>query len=146
MQKLPYFTAELPGIVSDELELEMDQLLATQDDGRLYIAESGAITFTVHAVLRSAAARALAKHPALVGLSHDLLGPDVNFYWDQGVYKKPEKPRRFPWHRRALHSRRIPARSCVRASDGIRSHVHEWSRSCGRCSMARRFPRQAPRS
>ncbi len=26
------------------------------------------------------------------------MGPDVNLYWDQAVYKKPEKPRRFPWH------------------------------------------------
>jgi ectoine hydroxylase-related dioxygenase (phytanoyl-CoA dioxygenase family) len=82
----------------DELEHEMDEVLATQDDGRIYIAEAGAITFTVHAVLRSAAARTLAKHPSMVGLCHDLLGPDVNLYWDQAVYKKPEKPRRFPWH------------------------------------------------
>ena len=22
----------------------------------------------------------------------------MNLYWDQAVYKKPEKPRRFPWH------------------------------------------------
>ena len=82
----------------DELEAEMDELLATQADGRIAIAEAGAITFTVHAVLRSAAARALATHPSLVGLCHDLVGPDVNLYWDQAVYKKPEKPRRFPWH------------------------------------------------
>ena len=82
----------------DELEAEMDELLAAQADGRIYIAEAGAITFTVHAVLRSPAARALATHPALVGLCHDLIGPDVNLYWDQAVYKKPEKPRRFPWH------------------------------------------------
>ena len=40
----------------DELEVEMEDLLSTQEDGRLHIAESGAITFTVHAVLRSAAA------------------------------------------------------------------------------------------
>ena len=39
-----------------------------------------------------------AKHPALVGLCQDLVGPDVNLYWDQAVYKKPDKPRRFPWH------------------------------------------------
>jgi ectoine hydroxylase-related dioxygenase (phytanoyl-CoA dioxygenase family) len=82
----------------DELEAEVEQFLATQHDGRLHIAEAGAITFTLHAVLRSAAARALAKHPALVGLCRDLLGPDVNLYWDQAVYKKPDKPRRFPWH------------------------------------------------
>jgi phytanoyl-CoA hydroxylase len=82
----------------DELEAEMDQLLATQSEGRIYIAEAGAITFTVHAVLRSPAAHELASHPALVGLCHDLVGSDVNLYWDQAVYKKPEKPRRFPWH------------------------------------------------
>ena len=33
-----------------------------------------------------------------VDLGADLIGPDVNMYWDQAVYKKPEKPRRFPWH------------------------------------------------
>jgi len=82
----------------DGLEAEMDELLTSQADGRIYIAEAGAITFTVHAVLRSAAARALATNPALVGICRDLLGPDVNLYWDQAVYKKPEKPRRFPWH------------------------------------------------
>lgn len=82
----------------DELEAEVEQFLAHQRDGRLHIAESGAITFTVHAVLRSAAARAFAKDPALVGLCRDLIGPDVNLYWDQAVYKKPDKPRQFPWH------------------------------------------------
>jgi ectoine hydroxylase-related dioxygenase (phytanoyl-CoA dioxygenase family) len=82
----------------DELEAEVEQFLAEQRDGRLYIAEAGAITFTVHAVLRSAAASAFAKHPALVELCRDLIGPDVNLYWDQAVYKKPDKPRRFPWH------------------------------------------------
>ncbi|HWW44549.1 MAG TPA: phytanoyl-CoA dioxygenase family protein, partial [Acidimicrobiia bacterium] len=54
----------------------------------------------LHRARRPAVAcgRALATHPALVGLCHDLIGPNVNLYWDQAVYKKPEKPRRFPWH------------------------------------------------
>ena len=82
----------------DDLEAKVDEFLAAQEDGRFDIAESGAITFTLHAVLRSEAARRFARHPALVGLCRDLLGPDVNLYWDQAVYKKPEKPRRFPWH------------------------------------------------
>ena len=34
----------------------------------------------------------------MTDLCSDLLGPDVNLYWDQAVYKKPEKPRRVPWH------------------------------------------------
>jgi ectoine hydroxylase-related dioxygenase (phytanoyl-CoA dioxygenase family) len=86
-------TADLDG-----LEAKVERYLAAQDEGRASIAESGAITFTVHAVLRSAAARRLVREPTLVGLTRDLVGPDVNLYWDQAVYKKPEKPRRFPWH------------------------------------------------
>jgi ectoine hydroxylase-related dioxygenase (phytanoyl-CoA dioxygenase family) len=82
----------------DALEVKVERFLTAQDGERFDIAEAGAITFTVHAVLRSPAARAFARHPVLVGLTADLLGPDVNLYWDQAVYKKPEKPRRFPWH------------------------------------------------
>jgi ectoine hydroxylase-related dioxygenase (phytanoyl-CoA dioxygenase family) len=37
-------------------------------------------------------------HRVFTDLCADLVGPDVNMYWDQAVYKKPEKPRRFPWH------------------------------------------------
>jgi len=99
----------LPGVVDaaqvaevavelDELEAEVEAFLAGVDGQRISIAEAGAITFTVHCVKRSAAARRLAHHPTLVGLCADLLGPDANLYWDQAVYKKPEKPRRFPWH------------------------------------------------
>ena len=42
--------------------------------------------------------RDLSRHPTIVGICADLVGPDVHLYWDQAVYKKPEKPRRFPWH------------------------------------------------
>src|SRR5262249_34987784 len=38
-----------------------------------------------------------------VDLCADIVGPDVNIYWDQAVYKKPEKPRRFPWHQDTGH-------------------------------------------
>jgi ectoine hydroxylase-related dioxygenase (phytanoyl-CoA dioxygenase family) len=40
----------------------------------------------------------LVSSAALTDLCTDLIGPDVNLYWDQAVYKKPEKPRRVPWH------------------------------------------------
>jgi phytanoyl-CoA hydroxylase len=82
----------------DALEATVDQFLASQDGGRFHIAEKGAITFSPHAVLQSAAAREVARHRTLVGLCRDLLGPDVNLYWEQAVYKKTEKPRSFPWH------------------------------------------------
>jgi ectoine hydroxylase-related dioxygenase (phytanoyl-CoA dioxygenase family) len=82
----------------DALEAGVDAFLAGREDGRFHIAEHGAITFSLHAVLRSAAARATARHPRLLGACRDLLGSNVNLYWDQAVYKKTEKPRPFPWH------------------------------------------------
>jgi phytanoyl-CoA hydroxylase len=92
--------ADLEQLVAelDDLQAEVDERLARRQDERILISERGAITFAVHPVLRSDAARRLARHPVLLGLAADLLGPDVNFYWDQAVYKRPEKPRRFPWH------------------------------------------------
>jgi ectoine hydroxylase-related dioxygenase (phytanoyl-CoA dioxygenase family) len=82
----------------DAAERKVDEFLRRQDGGRLAIAETGAITFATHLVARSDALRELSKLPAILDLCADLLGPDVNLYWDQAVYKKPEKPRRFPWH------------------------------------------------
>ena len=95
------FDAELVARVRDEIdgfERQIDAFLASRDDGRFSIAETGAITFSVHLVARSPLLRELSVHPTVVGICADLIGPDVNLYWDQAVYKKPEKPRRFPWH------------------------------------------------
>jgi phytanoyl-CoA hydroxylase len=83
---------------TDEAEAKTDAMLRGREGGRLSVAESGSITFTAHLVVYSAAAREFTMHPTLVGLVADLVGPDANLYWDQAVYKKPEKPRRFPWH------------------------------------------------
>jgi ectoine hydroxylase-related dioxygenase (phytanoyl-CoA dioxygenase family) len=82
----------------DPFDEQTEAYLRTRPDGRLTILETGAITFSIHLVTRSPRLRALAAHPAIAGICHDLVGNDVNLYWDQAVYKKPEKPRRFPWH------------------------------------------------
>lgn len=82
----------------DVAEAELEAGLRTAPGERVAIAEAGAITFTTHLAARSEHLRALTRHDALLGLCHDLVGPDVNLYWDQAVYKKPERPRRFPWH------------------------------------------------
>ena len=82
----------------DALEAQTDAFLQSRPDGRLSIAESGAITFSTHLVTRSNWLRELAATPDIARVCRDLIGPDVRLYWDQAVYKKPEKPRRFPWH------------------------------------------------
>jgi ectoine hydroxylase-related dioxygenase (phytanoyl-CoA dioxygenase family) len=82
----------------DTIEAAVEADLRRRDGQRFAIAEAGAITFAPHLVARSERLRTLSAHPFFVGVCADLVGPDVNLYWDQAVYKKPEKPRRFPWH------------------------------------------------
>ena len=86
-------TAEIDGF-----EAKVDAWLRTQPDERMMIAESGALTVTLHVASRSKVLRDLVTSTAMTDLCFDLIGPDVNLYWDQAVYKKPEKPRRVPWH------------------------------------------------
>jgi ectoine hydroxylase-related dioxygenase (phytanoyl-CoA dioxygenase family) len=75
-----------------------ESFLGTRPDGRLAIAETGAITFAPNLVAGSALLADFARHPGLLAIARDLLGPDVDLYWDQAVYKHSEKPRPFPWH------------------------------------------------
>jgi ectoine hydroxylase-related dioxygenase (phytanoyl-CoA dioxygenase family) len=91
---------EIAAVVAeiDAVEARVEQFLRGLEDQRMMIAEAGAITFSVHLVSQSPLLRSFATHALLADLCADLIGPDVNLYWDQAVYKKPEKPRRFPWH------------------------------------------------
>ncbi len=89
--------AELVATI-DPFEAEVDEFLGRQEGGRFLIAEAGAISFSTHLVVRSPLFRSFAADPFFADVCADLVGPDVNLYWDQAVYKRPEKPRRFPWH------------------------------------------------
>lgn len=82
----------------DRFEAKVDAFLQGQKDGRMSIAETGAITFSAQLLKRSELLRRFATQKVYLDICHDLIGPDVSMYWDQAVYKKPEKPRRFPWH------------------------------------------------
>jgi phytanoyl-CoA hydroxylase len=82
----------------DPFDARTEAFLRSVEGERLSIAEAGAITFSVHLAARSPVLRRLVTDAALTGIAADLIGPDVRLYWDQAVYKKPEKPRRFPWH------------------------------------------------
>ncbi len=84
--------------VVDQYQEESDAFLREQEDERFAIAEAGAITFTTHLVARSDEVAGFSRHRSIVDVCLDLIGPDVNLYWDQAVYKKSDKPRRFPWH------------------------------------------------
>ena len=93
----PPLLAEVTATI-DAMEAEVEASLRARDGGRLAISEAGAITFSTHLVTRSPLLRRLVSSPTFAGIAADLVGPDTRLYWDQAVYKKPEKPRRFPWH------------------------------------------------
>ena len=93
----PDLLAEVTSAI-DPFDAKTEAFLRSIEGERLSIAEAGAITFSVHLAARSPVLRRLVTDAALTGIAADLIGPDVRLYWDQAVYKKPEKPRRFPWH------------------------------------------------
>ena len=94
---IPVDLIEQVRAATDEAERLAAQRLA-DSGGRSGISEAGAITFSAHLVAESDVLRRFATYELFPELAIDLIGPDVNLYWDQLVYKKPEKPRRFPWH------------------------------------------------
>ena len=82
----------------DPIEARVERFLATQPEGRVFIARAGEITFSTHLVLQDPLLAQFCRHPAFADVAHDLLGPDVRLYWDQSVYKKPGTAAPFPWH------------------------------------------------
>ena len=82
----------------DPFEQEAERFLRTQPGGKVFISKADAITFTKHLVKRSPKLRQFSTAEPLVGLCHDLIGPDVRLYWEQAVYKKPGNPEEFPFH------------------------------------------------
>lgn len=62
------------------------------------ISRAGEISFTAFLAENDPALAAFCKHPKMVALTTELIGPDVRLYWNQSVYKQPETPREFPWH------------------------------------------------
>jgi len=82
----------------DPFEEKVEEFLRTREDGKLFISQAGAITFTTHLAARSPQLRAFCGSRVFQDLGHDLIGDDVRLYWDQAVYKKPVREREFPWH------------------------------------------------
>lgn len=91
--QLERLTAEI-----DPLEAALEQFIRDEAGGKIFIARSDEITFTTHLVSQSQYVRDFVALPLFCDLAHDIVGPDVRFYWDQAVYKKPGTESPFPWH------------------------------------------------
>lgn len=62
------------------------------------ISRASEITFTDHLAEQDETIRAFCLRPEFVAITTQLLGPDVDLYWNQSVFKQPEGEREFPWH------------------------------------------------
>jgi ectoine hydroxylase-related dioxygenase (phytanoyl-CoA dioxygenase family) len=62
------------------------------------ISRANEITFTSHLAQNDDAIRAFVLRPEFVAITTEILGPDVDLYWNQSVFKSPEGQKQFPWH------------------------------------------------
>lgn len=62
------------------------------------ISRAGEISFTSHLAEKDETLREFCLRPEFVAISTRLLGPDVDLYWNQAVFKAPEGEKEFPWH------------------------------------------------
>lgn len=68
------------------------------EGGTQGISRAAEITFTSHLAENDDAIREFVLRPEFVKITTDLLGPDIDLYWNQSVFKMPEGEREFPWH------------------------------------------------
>ena len=62
------------------------------------ISRANEITFTDHLAEADPAIMEFVKRPEFVEIATALLGPDVDLYWNQSVYKAGGGGKQFPWH------------------------------------------------
>jgi ectoine hydroxylase-related dioxygenase (phytanoyl-CoA dioxygenase family) len=93
------FTADELAVVDAELtgffNARNEALKREGDSG---ISRAGEIIFDSHLAERSEVLRDFVTGPKMASLGSEILGPDVDLYWNQIVYKSPETAKQFPWH------------------------------------------------
>jgi phytanoyl-CoA hydroxylase len=66
--------------------------------GTEVISRASEITFTTHLAEQDDTIRAFVMRPEFVAITSQLLGPNIDLYWNQAVFKMPEGKKEFPWH------------------------------------------------
>lgn len=62
------------------------------------ISRANEITFTAYLAENDPEIMAFCRRKEFVDVTTAFLGPDVDLYWNQAVYKMPEGEKQFPWH------------------------------------------------
>lgn len=93
-----YFSEDEIAAVRDRLDRFDQERHQTMNNKQEGISIPKEIVFTHGIANRDRIVEAFIRHPKFVALTTDILGPNVQLYWDQTVYKRPETKRDFPWH------------------------------------------------
>lgn len=92
---------------SDEMEALAERIERQQKRHEERLKEQGGaegisradeITFTAFLAEQDEEIRAFCERPEFVAITTQLLGPDIDLYWNQSVFKGPEGEKEFPWH------------------------------------------------
>jgi phytanoyl-CoA hydroxylase len=69
-----------------------------QQVGAEGISRAGEIAFTSHLAEQDPKLLKFVRRPEFVAITTKVLGPDVDLYWNQSVYKEGHGDAEFPWH------------------------------------------------
>lgn len=98
--------ADLATHLEAEEKRRNEELKKEGDSG---ISRANEITFNSHLAENDPVARAFVKRPEFVAIATAFLGPDVDLYWNQTVFKHPEGEKLFPWHQDDQYTEVDPA-------------------------------------
>lgn len=98
--------AELAAHLEAEERRKNAELAAQGPEG---ISRANEITFNSHLAENDPVARAFVRRPELVTIASAFLGPDVDLYWNQTVFKHPEGEKLFPWHQDDQYTEVLPS-------------------------------------
>lgn len=91
--------AEMDQLASDiEQYVERHERELAAIGGESGINRAKQISFTSHLAEQDETIRRFCLRQEIAELSSQLLGPDVDLYWNQSVFKHPETEQIFPWH------------------------------------------------
>ena len=80
----------------EEHQKRHEEALRARESGGGDISRAGEITFTDHLAERDDLIRAFTQRPEFVALATEWLGPDVDLYWNQSVFKGRTATNSFP--------------------------------------------------
>lgn len=92
------------GKVLQDLEAVLDEIYYATEG-----AETREVLFKQKVAERSESLSAFARKPEFIEISTALLGPDIDLYFNQLVYKNPEGKTPFSWHQDDAYSPVVPS-------------------------------------